>query len=739
MDPQQVNNPRVPEQTHPTAARSQSWVAADDYFLPAPPPVPASYSVNGERVYSPDTGGPSTPLPAYKRQMSSDSTSRSRTSTLRDRSLVDLNDGFVPAAAEEAMPFNIKYNSSCYTVERLADFDDLELRPTLVKAVHKLMPFVTVAALAASFGYFGFRIYCTLATQRARDKIYPMAWVFIIAETFVAFPQLFYAFYSFLALRSRKRPKLRLRGNAVPTVDVFVTCCKEDIDVILDTVRAACVIDYPRDRFRVVVCDDGGSEELRKAVGMLQTCYTNLLYWARVKVKGKPHHFKAGNLIAATDMVATLPEGPGEFIAALDADMIPEPEWLRTLMAHLVIDDQMSLVCPPQLFYNTPKGDPLFQSLDSFARVQEVIKDANGVAWCTGSGYAVRRVAIESIGGWPTGSLAEDVFTSSMLLGHGWKTAFVHEPLQWGLVPDTFTGHLKQRTRWTLGTLQTAAKLNFCLYGVGARGMTFSQRLSGFLFPVDNLLRMFIAFAVVAIPVGLMSGKVLVLYVSEDQLRWQIRLCFLGFALGRLAEYITFLPSGYRLARRDFDASLWMIPYNAITIVQSFILPKWLGGKPMAFAPTGSLTSELNERDIKQRAPLWKRLKIIIWDCKAYIHLVYVVFTVTAVALAFGRALSIKGDVSAQYRYILTHICWPPMLWVLSAIAFTVPVRYAIWPPTVPDREELLDRDPDTFIAHPKRESKQTKWSKLTLFHEAVYVAVTVYTTLAFVATLIWH
>jgi cellulose synthase/poly-beta-1,6-N-acetylglucosamine synthase-like glycosyltransferase len=104
----------------------------------------------------------------------------------------------------------------------------------------------------------------------------------------------------------------------------------------------------------------------------------------------------------------------------------------------------------PQLFYNVPDNDPLVQSLDTFVHVMEPTKDANGVAWCTGSGYAIRRKALESIGGWPVGSLAEDTFTSSLLLGSGWKTAFCHEALQYGTVPDTLTGHLKQRTRWTL-------------------------------------------------------------------------------------------------------------------------------------------------------------------------------------------------------------------------------------------------------------------------------------------------
>ena len=60
----------------------------------------------------------------------------------------------------------------------------------------------------------------------------------------------------------------------------------------------------------------------------------------------------------------------------------------------------------------------------------------------------VRRIALEGIGGFPRGSLAEDVATSTLLLGQGWKTAYVHEPLQFGTVPDSYGSHLKQRTRW---------------------------------------------------------------------------------------------------------------------------------------------------------------------------------------------------------------------------------------------------------------------------------------------------
>jgi len=140
-----------------------------------------------------------------------------------------------------------------------------------------------------------------------------------------------------------------LVGNNVPTVDILVVCCNEDIDVILDTVRSACLLDYPTDKFRIAVCDDGKDADLKKAVEALKLIYPNLYYNARIVPKGTPHNFKAGNLRAGTEFMANLKGGPAEYLAGLDADMIASPHWLRAALPHMVHDPKVGLACPPQV------------------------------------------------------------------------------------------------------------------------------------------------------------------------------------------------------------------------------------------------------------------------------------------------------------------------------------------------------------------------------------------------------
>jgi cellulose synthase/poly-beta-1,6-N-acetylglucosamine synthase-like glycosyltransferase len=212
-------------------------------------------------------------------------------------------------------------------------------------------PFLCILTLIAYWTYFGLRITFVLSAQKKNGKSFPMAWVFIGTEIAVAVPLLLQTLWNVFILKRRKRPQLRLINDDVPCVDVFVTCCKEEVDLIMDTVKATCEIDYPSDRYRVIVLDDGGDKDLGEAVEMMAHShgYANLFYRARTKIPGVPHHFKAGNLNYGLEEVCHMEGGAAPYMAALDADMIPERCWLRGLLPHLMRDPKMAMACPPQV------------------------------------------------------------------------------------------------------------------------------------------------------------------------------------------------------------------------------------------------------------------------------------------------------------------------------------------------------------------------------------------------------
>jgi cellulose synthase (UDP-forming) len=48
-----------------------------------------------------------------------------------------------------------------------------------------------------------------------------------------------------------------------PTVDVFITCYNEPVEIVEQTIKAALAMDYPTSKLCVHVLDDGNSPELR--------------------------------------------------------------------------------------------------------------------------------------------------------------------------------------------------------------------------------------------------------------------------------------------------------------------------------------------------------------------------------------------------------------------------------------------------------------------------------------------
>ncbi|KAL4750039.1 nucleotide-diphospho-sugar transferase [Aspergillus terricola var. indicus] len=256
------------------------------------------------------------------------------------------------------------------------------------------------------------------------------------------------------------RARLRLRETSadnLPSVDVFIPTCGEPLDVVLDTIHAACTLDYPPSRFRVLVLDDAGSATLKKTIEELRlTSYPNLSYNSRLSSAKGRVFAKSANLNYA---LFTLQQDPAfqpqpEYCAVLDADCIPTPDFLRATLPHLLLNPAAALVTTRQYYYNLPPGDPLAQSRLYFYACENANLDVRNRAIDAGSGAVFRRKAILDVGGYPTFSFSEDWQLSLILRGKGHQVLQVEEPLQWGTVPGSLRGHVAQRDRWNIGHAQ---------------------------------------------------------------------------------------------------------------------------------------------------------------------------------------------------------------------------------------------------------------------------------------------
>ncbi|OLN89014.1 Cellulose synthase 2 [Colletotrichum chlorophyti] len=542
------------------------------------------------------------------------------------------------------------------------------------------------------------------------------------------------------ALAARWRPRIRLLGDNVPSVDVIVTVCNEQIDIVKDTVRGALSVDYPTQRFRVIVADDGRSKKMEDWVHRFSAEHPNLHYTARIK----PGGWKAGNLNAAIRFAEGLPGGAAELVAGLDADMIPEPRWLRSVTAHLMRDRKVGVACPVQHFYNLPSDDPLHQANTLNWYCKDLVADLAGVGFNLGSGWVMRREAVEDIGGFPTEVLTEDITSSMMAMAEGWKTVYVPEALQWGLVPDSYAAHIKQITRWNMGGCQMATKFGFFLLPSRTKKQTWAQRLAGFAGGVSLHIRAQVAtLSLPLMALVFMTGTDLVYWRDLDEMRTLLRVHCAVILLRWLQQVHQAVLAGYRHAVFMTCHIAYTAPYSTIAWLRTFILPKNLGGKMSTFTPTGSIGNTYHERDPGLRAPLIKRLRHIILDCGAWMHALFLVVLCFGAYLRFSRSTR-EYSASAQDEHAFKMLCirllqkvaWPSHPWILTALACITPVQYAFFPPEVIERDKLLGKRGKNGARYPTPEAMGTP--KRTVFgigFVELYTVFIAYVAVVFVAT----
>jgi cellulose synthase (UDP-forming) len=269
-------------------------------------------------------------------------------------------------------------------------------------------------------------------------------------------------------LPKREPPPLR-QGLGV---DVFITVFDEPLQLVRRTTIGAKSIRYPH---KTWVLDDGKRDDVRAMAEELEVGYIR---------RPTNEHAKAGNLNHALSLT------DGEFILQLDADHVALPRMLDRLLGYFS-DPRVAIVQSPHDFYNTDsfthvvndEGHRLWEENRIFFSLVQPGKDRLGSAFFCGSCGMVRRAALEEIGGFSTLTVTEDMETSIVLHGRGWKSRYHHETLAYGLAPASASQYHVQRLRWGTGAMQILRKMNPLTYP----GLTWRQRLQYFSSCCDYL------------------------------------------------------------------------------------------------------------------------------------------------------------------------------------------------------------------------------------------------------------
>ncbi len=250
-----------------------------------------------------------------------------------------------------------------------------------------------------------------------------------------------------------------------PTVDLLIPTYNEDLAVVRGTVYAALGIDWPQDKLRIYILDDGKRDEFRQFATEVGVGYI---------VRSNNNHAKAGNLNHALGLI------DGELVAIFDCDHVPVRSFLQLTVGWFLHDPKLALVQTPHHFLSP---DPFERNLNMFRRRPNegelfygLVQDGNDMwnaAFFCGSCAVLRRTAVDSIGGFAVETVTEDAHTALRLHRQGWNSAYLRIPQAAGLATESLSAHIGQRIRWARGMAQIFRTDNPLL----GKGLTVFQRI----------------------------------------------------------------------------------------------------------------------------------------------------------------------------------------------------------------------------------------------------------------------
>ena len=341
--------------------------------------------------------------------------------------------------------------------------------------------------------------------------------------------------------------------SRLPTVDVLIPTYNESEDIVRITAQAAAQIDYPPEKLRVYILDDGGTVAKRNdpntAGAAWQRRYALMRMASELGVgyltREENRQAKAGNINHA------LAETSGELVLVLDCDHVPTREILQQMVGHFIADPKVFLVQSPHFFINP---SPVEKNLARLGRlpdegdmfygaIQPGLDTWNASYFC-GSAALLRRRCLEEIGGLSGNTITEDVETAIALHRKGYRSVYLRRPLVCGLAPETYNEFAIQRTRWAQGSTQVMI-LNNPLF---VRGLTFAQRLcyaNAALFWFFGIPRLIYYLA----PASFLVGGLYVYYVSFQQV--------LAYSLPFVLSNFAIMSLVYARTRRPFFSEIY--------------------------------------------------------------------------------------------------------------------------------------------------------------------------------------
>jgi peptidoglycan-N-acetylglucosamine deacetylase len=254
-----------------------------------------------------------------------------------------------------------------------------------------------------------------------------------------------------LALIEKLRPDNSIMPDPAPSVTVLIPAHNEE-GVIVQTVTS--VLSSSVKQLAVIVVNDGSADRTGELLD------SHFAQDARVRIL---HQANRGKSAALSRAIA---EANTEIVVTIDADTEVEPDAIGKLLRHFA-DPTVGAVAGNVKVGNRSRWLTRWQALE-YITSQNLEKRAfdllNCITVVPGALGAWRKKAIEAAGGITADTVAEDADLTIAIRRLGWRISYDEEAIAWTEAPETPGALIRQRFRWTFGTLQSFWKHSNTLF-----------------------------------------------------------------------------------------------------------------------------------------------------------------------------------------------------------------------------------------------------------------------------------
>jgi cellulose synthase/poly-beta-1,6-N-acetylglucosamine synthase-like glycosyltransferase/peptidoglycan/xylan/chitin deacetylase (PgdA/CDA1 family)/spore germination protein YaaH len=245
-----------------------------------------------------------------------------------------------------------------------------------------------------------------------------------------------------LALIEKLRPDHAAMPDPPPSVTVLIPAHNEE-SVIVQTVAAVLASDLKQ--LRAIVVNDGSTD---RTGALLEEHFA---HDPRVRILHQVNRGKSAALSRA------MGEADTEILVTIDADTEVEPDAIGKLVRHFS-DPKVGAMAGNVKVGNRSHWLTRWQALE-YITSQNMEKRAfdllNCITVVPGALGAWRKKAIEAAGGITADTVAEDADLTIAIRRLGWRIGYDEEAIAWTEAPETAGALIRQRFRWTFGTLQS--------------------------------------------------------------------------------------------------------------------------------------------------------------------------------------------------------------------------------------------------------------------------------------------